>query len=230
VAEATDDTDWTPYGSRIAFEVADFIYRRNQMSAGNFGMLCELWAATLLPHGDTPPFLNYDELCQTIDKTPVGGVAWESFKLSYSGSRPDDVPSWMENEHEIWYRDPRLLFKNMLANPEFQDFFDYAPLRQFDAHGDRKYENLMSGDWAWNQAVSDFRFSCPDVHRSIVANVFSRILFRRILTRMVHFLSQSYLGVIKRQFLLQPATLNTGHFMLRSATCIMVLDEHMVQD
>jgi hypothetical protein len=85
VAKATDDTDWTPYGSHIAFEVADFVYRCNQMSASNFGMLCKLWAAMLLPHGDTPPFLNYDELCQTIDKTPIRGVTWESFKLSYHG-------------------------------------------------------------------------------------------------------------------------------------------------
>jgi hypothetical protein len=148
--EATDDTDWMPYDSRIAFELADFIYKCNQMSAGNFSMLCELWAATLRPHDDTPPFLNLEELCQTIDKTPVGGVTWESFKLSYDGPRPIDVPLWMESEYKIWYRDPRLLFKEMLANPAFQDFFDYIPFRQFDTHGDRRYENLMSGDWAWN--------------------------------------------------------------------------------
>ena len=84
VAEARDVTDWTPYGSRIAFELADFIYRRNQMSAGDFNTLCELWGATL-PHNVPPPFSNYAELCQTIDKTTVGGVAWESINLSYNG-------------------------------------------------------------------------------------------------------------------------------------------------
>ena len=129
VAEAKDVTDWTPYGSRIAFELANFIYRRNQMSAGNFNMLSKLWGATLLKHDDTPPFSNHDELCRTIDETPVGGVAWESINLSYSGPQPDDAPSWMESTYEIWYRDPRLLFKNMLESPEFQDFFDYAPLQ-----------------------------------------------------------------------------------------------------
>ena len=152
--------DWTPYGNRMAFEVADFIFRRNQMSAGNFSTLCKLWAATLQPYSGSPPFLSYDELCQTIDKTPVGGVAWESVKLSYHGPWPsDDVPLWMEHEHEIWYRDPRLLFKDMLANPAFENFFDYAPFRQFDAQDDCRYENLMSGDWAWNQAISNSSFS-----------------------------------------------------------------------
>lgn len=159
-AEEKDVTDWTPYGSRIAFELADFIYRRSQMSASDFNTLCKLWGATLLPHDDMPPFSNYAELCRTIDETPVGGVSWESISLSYTGPRPDDAPSWMESTYELWYRDPRLLFKGMLENPEFQDFFDYVPLRRYDAHGDRQYENVMSGNWAWEQAVSTSEFCC----------------------------------------------------------------------
>jgi Plavaka transposase len=66
----------------------------------------------------------------------------------------------MESTHEIWYRDPRLLFKGMLENSEFQDFIDYAPLRQYDTDGDRQYENVMSGNWAWKQAVSNSEFCC----------------------------------------------------------------------
>jgi hypothetical protein len=58
-----DVTDWTPYGSRVAFELADFIYKHNQMSAGDCNALCKLWEATLLLHNDAPPFSNYCELC-----------------------------------------------------------------------------------------------------------------------------------------------------------------------
>jgi len=90
------------------------------MSAGNFNMLCKLWRATLLPHDDPLLFSNYAKLCQTINKTPVGGVTWESISLSYGGLQTDNAaPSWMESTYEIWYRDPRLLFKGMLENPEF---------------------------------------------------------------------------------------------------------------
>ena len=42
----------------------------------------------------------------------------------------------------------------MLANQDFHGFFDYAPFRQYDDKGIRRYEHLMSGDWAWKQAVS----------------------------------------------------------------------------
>ena len=118
-AEAKDITDWTLYDSRIAFKLADFIYRHNQMSASNFNMLCELLKATRLPHDSIPLFSNYTELCQTINKTPVRGVTWESITLSYTRPQPDDVPLWMESTYELWYRDPRLTFKGMLENPKF---------------------------------------------------------------------------------------------------------------
>ena len=84
-AEEKDASDWMPYNSRAAFELADFIYRCNQMSAGDFNILCKLWEAMLQPHNNTLPFSSYSELCRTIDETPVGGVAWESITLSYSG-------------------------------------------------------------------------------------------------------------------------------------------------
>ena len=160
VAELKEVTDWMLYGSCVAFELADFIYRHNQISASDFNTLCKLWGATLLPHDNTPPFSNHSELCQTIDKTPVRGVAWETISLSYSGPQPDDAPLWMESTHKIWFRDPWLLFKGMLENPEFQDFFDYAPLQQYDAYGGRRYENIMLGNWAWKQAVSNSEFCC----------------------------------------------------------------------
>lgn len=124
------------------------------MSAGNIDHLCQLWAATLAKYGDSPPYANHKELYQTIDATPIGGIPWQSVTLQYDGPRPDNTPSWMEDEHTIWFRDPRLLFKNMLENPDFAKHFDYSPQRQYDAKGSRCYQNFMSGDWAWKQAVS----------------------------------------------------------------------------
>lgn len=149
--------DWTPYQDRIAFETADFIFRRDQMSAGNADILLQLWAASLVRHGDSPPFSDHHDLYDTIDATPIGGVPWQSATLTYNGPLglfPEQVLPWMKQEYTIWFRDPRLLFKNMLENPDFADSFDYAPYRQYDAKGSRRYQHFMSGDWAWNQAVS----------------------------------------------------------------------------
>jgi len=123
------------------------------MSAADIDFLSQLWAATLAEHDDSPPYANHKDLYETIDATPIGGIPWQSVTFQYDGPRPDDTPTWMESEYTIWFRDPRLLFKNMLENPEFAEHFDYAPHRQYDPKGSCCYENFMSGDWAWKQAV-----------------------------------------------------------------------------
>lgn len=147
--------DWTPYGSRNEFELAEFLFKRVQMSAGNINILLEHWARSLAIHDDSAPFSNCKDLYNTIDATR-GGVSWQSFTLSArSGIQPENnVPQWMTESYTVWYRDPRLLFRNMLENSDFVNNFDHAPFREWDDKGYRRFENFMSGDWAWKQAVS----------------------------------------------------------------------------
>lgn len=154
LATTREPNDWTPYKDRIAFETAEFLFKHKKMSMADIDFLCQLWAASLAPHHDSPPFSNHRELHRTRDAS-VGGVPWQSVGFSYDtdGPRPENVPSWMENEYTVWFRDPLLLFKNILENSSFANLFDYIPHRQY-VNGIRCYENFMSGDWAWKQAVS----------------------------------------------------------------------------
>ena len=136
----------------MEFETAQFIFSQAKMSTRNIDTLLDIWAATLLKHNDTPPFVNHTDLYNTIDSTPLGDVPWQSFSLNYNGEVPDDAPSWMTSTFDVWYRDPHLVAKNMINNPDYQ--FDSAPTRMFDSKGDRQYQNFMSGDWSWEEAVS----------------------------------------------------------------------------
>ncbi|KAH7904947.1 hypothetical protein BJ138DRAFT_1234046 [Hygrophoropsis aurantiaca] len=148
--------DWTPYQSRTEFELAEFLFTRNQMPAGQINTLMDLIKVLLLQKGDNdlePPFTDHKDLYETIDSTPLGDVAWNTFSVSYQGEKPpEDVPPWMNASYEVCYRDPREILRNMLANPDFDGDIDYAPYRDFDANENREYQNLMSGDWAWKQA------------------------------------------------------------------------------
>ncbi|KAG2116986.1 uncharacterized protein F5147DRAFT_742855 [Suillus discolor] len=148
--------DWTPYNDRVKFEVADFLYHRNQMSAGDIDFVFNLWAASLAAHGDTPPFTNHTDMYDTIDSTPLGDVPWQSFSSQYNGilpDDPDDIPSWMKSEYDVWFRDPRLLVHNIISNPDFKDEFDYAPLQEYSvSDGAHQFQDCMSGDWCWKQA------------------------------------------------------------------------------
>lgn len=171
IIETRDPTDWTPFCSRVGFETAEFLYKKCQMSGSNIDTLMELWAAysalqdPQLEDSDMSsnlnhlsPFSEHRDMYSTIDAIPIGSVAWQSIALSFDGPIPEDPPTWMEAGHTVWFREPRALFKKMLENPGFRDYFDYALYRQYDTYGQRRYENFMSGDWAWKQAVSTCSF------------------------------------------------------------------------
>ena len=151
--------DWTPYNNRLQFEVADFLFRVNQMSAGHINFVLGLWAASLAIHDDEPPFSNATHLYSDIDLTPLGDVKWESFSLQFNRCRPiENTPPWMQAEYDVWFRDPRTLVRNLLSNPDFKTGFDYAPYQERTgvpgtANRVHRFQNFMSGNWAWNQAV-----------------------------------------------------------------------------
>ena len=153
--------DWMPYKNHVEFETAKFLYCKAQMSAGNIDTLTNLWAAMLLPHANFPPFANHSNLYETIDSTPVRDVLWQSFSSTYNSKQPanGDVPDWMLAKHDIWFHDPHILVKNMLANPDHKGQVDYAPIQEFNNDGSHRYQSFMSGDWAWEQAACIHVFS-----------------------------------------------------------------------
>jgi hypothetical protein len=57
--------------------------------------------------------------------------------LTYDGKQPanGEVPEWMLSEHDVWFHDPHILIKNMLANLDYKDQVDYAPIQEFDDTG-----------------------------------------------------------------------------------------------
>lgn len=139
----------------MEFEAADLIYTHIQMSAGNIDELMNIWAATLAVHANSPLFMKHADLYSKIDSTPLGDVVWDSFMLRYNGDRPaTNVPEWMSVKYLVWFRDPRQLIKNILSNPDMDGEIDYAPLQEYDANGNHCFQDLMSGNWAWKQAVS----------------------------------------------------------------------------
>ncbi|KAH9855914.1 hypothetical protein C2E23DRAFT_720427, partial [Lenzites betulinus] len=143
--------DYSPYHSRAQFELADFLFKKEQMSAGNINELMQLWAATL-PPGQDPPFANAKDMYESIDSIPLGDIPWQEFRVTYMGQRPDDnVPPWMLREYSVWFRCPRRVLHTQVGNPDFAHDIDFAPKQVF--RGDeREYKDFMSGDWAWNEA------------------------------------------------------------------------------
>ena len=79
--------------------------------------------------------------------------------MQYNGTQPPgDIPLWMQAEYDVWFRDPRTLVHDLLSNPDFKSDFDYAPFQERTADGVHRFQDFMSGNWAWNQAVSHFTY------------------------------------------------------------------------
>ncbi|KAJ7110511.1 hypothetical protein C8R44DRAFT_833389 [Mycena epipterygia] len=155
--------DYSPYGSREDFELADLLYRRVQMSAGDIDKLMQNWAARPESAGD-PPFADHADLYNTIDATEIGHVPWESFSVNYNQPiAPGDTTPWKRQDFIVHFRDPRLVLQQQLANPDFKLEMDFAPKRVF-VDGSREYEDFMSGNWAWAQA--DIIAEDPSTHGS----------------------------------------------------------------
>ncbi|RPD70597.1 hypothetical protein L226DRAFT_547722 [Lentinus tigrinus ALCF2SS1-7] len=149
----TPSEPWDPFESRLEFEVAEFLYKTEQMSGKNISKLMELWAADVARYGGQPPFADHADLYTTIDAILLGDVAWRCLKGQYQGPRPAGiVPAWMDEEYDVWFQDSRELVLRMLANADFKDEFDVAPIREYTHAGNRRYHNFMSGDWAWREA------------------------------------------------------------------------------
>jgi len=125
------------------------------MSARDINFLLGLWATSLADHGAEPPFSKASHLYETIDLTPLGDVPWESFGLQYARDQPvENTTPWMRAEYDVWFRDPRTLVHNLLSNSDFKSGFDYAPYQEHGADGTHRFQDFMSGNWAWGQAVS----------------------------------------------------------------------------
>ncbi|KIK13423.1 hypothetical protein PISMIDRAFT_18013 [Pisolithus microcarpus 441] len=145
--------DWSPYYNCLEFETAELLFQRCEMSARQTDTLLDLWAASLLRYCDQPPFSDHKHLYKTIDSTPLGGVKWECFKINHLGEKPEvNAPPWMDQDFDVWFRDPRLVIHNILGNPTFKDELDLQLFREYSAENDEQcFQDFMSGDWAWDQ-------------------------------------------------------------------------------
>lgn len=147
---------WSPFHSQVQFETADFLFKKAEMSQGNIDILMELWSSTA--EDGEAPFRDHREMLATIDAIDGSDAPWQSFTASYSGTRPPgDPPDWMLKDYTVFFRNPLAVVRSIISNPDFEGKFDYVPYMEFEDEK-RRWSDLMSGEWAWKQAVSILYF------------------------------------------------------------------------
>ena len=142
--------------------MGEFLYKKVEMSAGDVDELMDIWATSkAVDDSDTDsddsdhisPFSSHEHMYATIDEIKHGDAPWKSFTISYAGHLGPDPPSWQLQVYQVWYCDPDVVAKIMLDNPDFNGVFDYAPYVEVDKSGQRRWNEPMSGNFAWRHAV-----------------------------------------------------------------------------
>jgi hypothetical protein len=151
--EQRPNDDFATFSDAPAFELADLLFRRDQMSGTLINDLLQIWASTLSEDQD-PPFVSKNDMYNTIDELDIGDAPW-CFSVKFNGEIKDgDTTSWKHKSFEVWYRDPRIVLHNQLGNRDYAHEMDFVPKDVRDEDGKRRYSDFMSGNWAWRQAVS----------------------------------------------------------------------------
>lgn len=214
--------DWSPFEDRAQFELADLLYTQIQMSAHNVDNLLEIFSAYLHKHGDQPPFGSCDDLYNTIDRIQVGNIAWNSFGVKFCGDRTENPLPWMDDVYDVWMREPESAITHIIGDADFKNTMDYVPYREYDTATDaRRWQNFMSGDWAWEEAVSS-----PVI--LLQSTVSYRLFYRMSLPKMLRLMEQhcylSFSALTRPRYLSQPGNMTTIHFTFPSVTFTILRD------
>jgi hypothetical protein len=150
-----DPEDWFEFRNRTEFKFAEFCFANAQLSRGKTDTLLNIWNASSFYNGGHAPFADTDDMHNCIDSIPLSVAPWKTQTVTYTGPRPmQDVPEWMTIEYKLHYRNSRHIALSQLSNPDFNGHIDYAPYKEFDSLGCRRWTNFMSASWAWKEAVS----------------------------------------------------------------------------
>jgi hypothetical protein len=140
--------DYSPFTDEDEFRFADWSYRKSKLSARSFNELADILRSM---HGTTP-FGDVKDLYTVIDEIKEGDAPWDSFVDQWDGEVMENMAQWKKN-YEVWFRGPLQVMENQISSPDFDGELDYAPKQLWNKAGKRIYTDLMSGNWAWRQAV-----------------------------------------------------------------------------
>lgn len=124
-------------------------------SQGDLDHLMNVWAARNIRKYQEPdaPFTDTEHMHAVIDEVPFGAENWTTVTVQYSGELDDASPAYLRESYTFYMRDVLRSVEVMAESSDFDGKFDYVPYKEFGPDGRRRWSNLMSGQWAWRQAV-----------------------------------------------------------------------------
>lgn len=91
-----ENPTYAPFEDREAFELAELLFTKAEMSKGNINSLLDIWGRRNTSQGlgeDSYIFSSADEMYKVIDSVTHGSAPWKSVYLQYSGPIDADMPN-----------------------------------------------------------------------------------------------------------------------------------------
>jgi hypothetical protein len=100
---------------------------------------------------ETLSFHNSYSFLKKVDQLPTG-PEWRCNIIEVTGDKVDENGITVQENLELWYRDPVECVKELIGNPAFKDFISYVPERVYvdDKGKVRVFDEMWTGDWWWN--------------------------------------------------------------------------------
>jgi Plavaka transposase len=156
-ADAMPSNPWHPFPDRFAFEFAKHHFSELQSSETQINWALDHWMAERIRcqgRVEDLPWTKAQDMYNTIDSIKEGPSAWRTVNFCFTGPRPQETPpKWMLQTYELVFRNAQTILLDQISRPKLDGHFDYSPYIQFDEKGQRVWSNLMSGTWAWDEAV-----------------------------------------------------------------------------
>jgi len=220
---------WTPFEDRLAFDWAYYHYVTLQSSAAEIAEGLNLWSATSIKHGSLTgaPWKTAKEMYAAVDSIQTGALPFKTYNCHYTGPKPSTPPRWMEQTYELNTRDVLAVAREQLATPAFKEQFNYSPYQEFNNKGERVWSNLMSGHWAFKQAVRSTSYHFWDHFPLTLSYFVARTSSLNTKVTTGRCLCPSSQGATRQLFRLQQVTKNTTRSTFRSETSQILPGEHM---
>jgi hypothetical protein len=103
-----------------------------------------------------PTYGSNRTFLKKIDALPTQATGWTCDIVTSPGNRLNDEGDPVSSERlELWMRDPVECMKELMGNPIFRKYMEYAPQKHFlDEEGkNRVFDEMWTADWWWNTQV-----------------------------------------------------------------------------
>ena len=84
------------------------------------------------------------------------GPSWTCEIVKVVGDRVGEDGKMLEEDLELWKRDPVECVRELIGNPAFKELMLYVPERVYAENGgqERIYDEMWTADWWWDTQVS----------------------------------------------------------------------------